>query len=325
MTHRFVSVVIATRNRAQLLGQTLDALAAQRWPREAFEIVVADNLSTDETRAVVDAFSARVDAPATTYLFVDRPGKSHAVNAAFQVARGELLALTDDDVLPSAEWIHQLSAAFDDESVDFAAGRILPRWEVEPPVWMSPELYGVLAIPDNGDEPRAIHAGDPAVIPIGANMAVRNTVVACVGGLRADLGKLEGTLRTGEDHEFFLRMLRCGFRGRYVPAAVVRHWVPRTRLYRGYFRQWLHQNGQDVARIEATYPPDVARLLGIPRYLWRDAAGNMARAVRAVFAGDDRRRFAASLRLIWFASYLRESWRPRAMTAGADLPLPIGQ
>ena len=63
MTQRFVSVVIATRNRASLLGQTLDALARQRWPREAFEIIVADNLSTDDTRSVVETFAASAGAP----------------------------------------------------------------------------------------------------------------------------------------------------------------------------------------------------------------------------------------------------------------------
>jgi cellulose synthase/poly-beta-1,6-N-acetylglucosamine synthase-like glycosyltransferase len=319
MTHPVVSVVIATRNRAALLGQTLDALAGQHRPGASFEIIVADNVSTDDTAAMVSAFAARADAPPTTYLHVETPGKSHAVNAAVERARGELLALTDDDVLPSPDWIDSLAEAFADPAIDFVAGRIKPRWEVEPPAWMSPELYGVLAIPDNGDRPRAIDASDPAVIPIGANMAVRRAVMARVGGLRADLGKLEGTLRTGEDHEFFLRMVRFGYHGRYVPSALVRHRVPRTRLDRGYFRKWLHQNGQDVARIEASYPPDVPRLLGVPRYLWRQAAADAARVLRAAVRRNQPQRFAATLRLIWFGGYLREAWRGRGVPSPAPL------
>ena len=42
-----LSVVIATRNRQALLAETLEALAAQDWPADAFEIIVADNGSTD--------------------------------------------------------------------------------------------------------------------------------------------------------------------------------------------------------------------------------------------------------------------------------------
>src|SRR5260370_449353 len=54
----FVSVVIATRNRSALLGQTLDAVARQRWPHDRLEIVVADNGSTDDTRLVVEQATA---------------------------------------------------------------------------------------------------------------------------------------------------------------------------------------------------------------------------------------------------------------------------
>ena len=50
----FVSIVIATRNRSVLLARTLDALARQRWPADRLEIIVADNGSTDDTRAVVE-------------------------------------------------------------------------------------------------------------------------------------------------------------------------------------------------------------------------------------------------------------------------------
>jgi len=83
-----VSVVIATRNRADLLAQTLDALAGQRWPRDRFEIVVADNASVDHTPRVVSERAAASGSPAIRYLNVAQPGKSAAVNAAFGAASG---------------------------------------------------------------------------------------------------------------------------------------------------------------------------------------------------------------------------------------------
>src|SRR3984957_3091231 len=145
-----LSVIIATRNRRALLAQTLEALVRQRRPKGGFEIVVADNGSTDGTRTAVMRAADRSDAPAIRYLFVAKPGKSHAVNAALDVARGDIIAFTDDDVRPDPDWLDAIVEALDHTGADFVAGRIRPVWETAPPPWMSPELYGVLAVPDNG-------------------------------------------------------------------------------------------------------------------------------------------------------------------------------
>src|SRR4051812_11023605 len=104
-TSPFISIVIATKNREALLDETLAALAAQQWPRDRFEVLVADNGSTDDTRAVVQSAARRAGAPRITYRYVATPGKSHAVNALFEEVNGELIALTDDDVLPEPDWL----------------------------------------------------------------------------------------------------------------------------------------------------------------------------------------------------------------------------
>lgn len=306
------SVVIATRNRRSLLERTLGALAMQTCHPSTFEVVVADNGSGDGTSEMLSSMTAawpyRLRA-----LQVPRPGKSHAVNAAMARASGEFLALTDDDVEPAAEWMERLTAALQEPGCDFVAGRILPEWETTAPPWLSPSLYGVLAIADNGPARKPIARGvNEQIMPIGANMAVRASVVARVGGLRSDLGKLDGTLRTGEDHEFFLRLLHAGCRGVYEPAAVVRHHVPSSRLERAYFRRWLYQNGRDVAKLESSFANEAPRLLGVPRYLWRTGAGDLADLMRAAAVGDSPSRFTAETRLLWFAGYLRESWLGRA-------------
>jgi glycosyltransferase involved in cell wall biosynthesis len=324
----FVSIVIATRNRSALLGQTLDVLAAQQWPAEQFEIIVSDNGSTDDTCAVVEQAARRYGSAAVRYLFVPQPGKSHAVNAALELARGELIAFTDDDVQPAPEWIQALVQAVEETGADFVAGRIKPIWEIDPPAWMSPALYGVLAIPDNGPARLPISADRSAalppvtnVMPIGANMAVRADVIARLGGLRTDLGKLSGSLRTGEDHEFFLRLLHAGCRGVYEPLALVGHFVPASRLERSYFRRWLYQNGRDVSRLERGYVAAVPFMLGVPRYLWRTLAADALSTVAASIRGDGARRFASALRLLWFAGYARESWFGETAPALAFTPV----
>ncbi len=306
--HTF-SVVIATRNRQALLAQTLDSLAAQDWPANRLEVIVADNGSTDATPEVVTSLGRRCGAPLVRYLFVETPGKSAAVNQALSIATGDLVALTDDDVRTERDWLTRLAVAFDETGAHFVAGRVKPAWESDPPDWLSPSLYGVIAVPDNGDERVPIAATQQRVMPIGANMAVRREVVQRIGGLRADLGKLDGSLRTGEDHEFFLRMLRAGCNGVYEPTAVVHHRVGAERLDRRYFLRWLHQNGRDVARLSRSYAlPGVPSLMRAPRYLWREAMHDCTTAIGAAARRHRADRFGATGRLVWFAGYLRQAW-----------------
>src|SRR4029079_2905123 len=103
--------------------------------------------------------------------------------------------LTDDDVRPEPTWLRAVAAAFEETGADFIARLIVPLWAREPPSWLSSGLFGVLAIPDNGDRRLTISPeGDGKdVMTVGANMAVRTSVVRHIGGFRHDLGKLSGT------------------------------------------------------------------------------------------------------------------------------------
>ncbi len=315
-----VSVIIATRDRAVLLGETLDALRTQEYPAADLEIIVVDNASIDHTSEVVQAAS-RGGPVRILYLRETRPGKSHALNTALEHARGNLLAFTDDDVLPAPGWIAAFVRAFAGTGADYAAGRILPLWEAAPPAWMSPSLYGVLAIPDGGTIRLPLGKGiNEHIMPIGANMAVRRAVIDRIGGWNPSLGKLQGTLRTGEDHEFALRMVGAGFKGVYEPEAWVRHRVPAERLALDYFRRWFYDNGIIVAGLERDYPTTDRYLLDVPRYLWRRAAADLAQAARAFVRHDQACAAAARMRLGWFAGYFhgRRALRSAAPTTTPD-------
>ena len=315
-----ISVIVATHNRRLLLERTLEALAAQQPVPGGLEILVVDNASTDGTSAAVQALARRSSGHPVRLLHEARPGKSFAVNTGVAAARGELLAFTADDVVPSPGWLSAVTGAMEETGADFCVGRIRPLWEAPPPAWISPALYGVLAIPDNGAERLIIRRGsNEHAMPIGANMAVRRAVLDRLGGWRPELGKLRHTLRSGEDHELYLRMLHAGLSGVYEPAAIVEHLVPANRLHRAYFLRWLHDNGRIVAGIERVYPPEAAKLFGVPRYLWREAAADLGHLVAALRPGRAAQRFARTTRLAWFAGYLRGAWS-RQLLADALRP-----
>jgi glycosyltransferase involved in cell wall biosynthesis len=280
---------------------------------------VVDNGSLDGTSAVVAAAARRASVP-VVYLSEPKPGKSHALNTAVPHARGDLLVFTDDDVLPSPGWLAAYSESFSETGADYAAGRILPLWEARAPRWLTPALHGVLAIRDGGTRRVALTGTGDQVMPIGANMAVRRHVLDCVGGWNPQLGKLKNTLRTGEDHEFALRLAAAGFAGVYEPQASVLHRVSADRLRLTYFLRWCFANGGIEAGLERQYPSTAHYLLRVPRYQWRRVAKELLATVTGVFTGNPRPATSGVMRLAWFAGYLKGRWqRP---VAGARVGAP---
>src|SRR4051812_29433765 len=108
-----VSVVIATRNRADRLRQALDSLERMSVPNTlSWELIVVDNGSTDGTRQVVNDCEARTIVP-LRYVIEPRDGKSVALNAGVRAATGDVIAFTDDDCVMSPEWLTAIAIEFE--------------------------------------------------------------------------------------------------------------------------------------------------------------------------------------------------------------------
>jgi len=99
-----VSVIVAAYNRKHLLRECLRALQAQNLPKEQFEIIVVDDGSTDGTASVAGSFDVRV-------LRQPHLGVCAARNAGLRAARGEWVAFTDSDCIPSRTWLPSLLTA----------------------------------------------------------------------------------------------------------------------------------------------------------------------------------------------------------------------
>lgn len=90
-----ISVVVCTRNRAELLRSCLQSLIAQDLGQETLETIVVDDGSTDSTEEVVKQVSA-TGAP-IRYFRQEHAGVNAARNAGIELARGEVIAFLDDD------------------------------------------------------------------------------------------------------------------------------------------------------------------------------------------------------------------------------------
>ncbi len=101
-----VSVVIPVHNVAATLGAQLDALADQDY-RGDFEVIVADNLSTDRTRDVIASFSSRLPGLRLVKAF-EKQGASYARNVGTRAATGDLILGCDGDDVVLGGWVSGL-------------------------------------------------------------------------------------------------------------------------------------------------------------------------------------------------------------------------
>ena len=205
-----LSLIVCTRDRSGRLDAFFEALGRMR-ARAAWELVIVDNGSTDDTPVRLAVLAGSLGAP-VTIVREPRPGLGRARNAGVTAARGALLAFTDDDCYPAVDYIDSVANAFADRERGFIGGRIL--------------LY------DAQDHPITIRV-DSTPIPIppcsvvptglvqGANMAFRREVLERIGGFDDALGP--GTPFCNDDVDAVARASAAGFAGSFVPEPVVHH------------------------------------------------------------------------------------------------------
>src|SRR5437763_1848980 len=119
-----VSVVVPTCRRPDLLARCLSALARQRLDESEYEIIVADDAALESTRHQVESLPN--GQPRFHYVAVSgRHGPAAARNAGWQMARGEIIAFTDDDCVPDSGWLAAGLAPFFDPAVIAVTGQTI--------------------------------------------------------------------------------------------------------------------------------------------------------------------------------------------------------
>jgi len=107
-----LSVIVPTYNRARTLAKCIAALRAQSAPPDAFEIVVSDDGSRDDTQAVAQSF-AHLGAPHVRYLHQENAGANRARNRAISAASGAIMLLINDDTIATPGMVAEHLAAHD--------------------------------------------------------------------------------------------------------------------------------------------------------------------------------------------------------------------
>jgi len=216
-----VAIIIPTVEGPRFLPPCLQALGAQRYPR--FRVVVVDN-GDGRTADWLRANHSHVE----TLAAGGNTGFAAAVNAGIAATTEPLVALLNDDARPEPDWLARLVAALEDEDrggdqgdrLAFVCGKVVADHD---PGRLDSAGDGMsrLLLPypigrferDRGQFEEA----RPVLLPPGSAVLFRRE-------LFADAGELEASFFAYmEDVDLGLRAALLGYRGRYVPGAVVRH------------------------------------------------------------------------------------------------------
>lgn len=199
-----VSVVIPVRNGDATIAEQLDALSRQDFPG-SWEVVVADNGSTDRTRAVVEGFFGRV--PGLRVVEAnDGAGINIARNAGVRAARGRFVLLCDADDVVAPGWVAALARAL--ETDELAGGPVDER---------SLNAPGVAEFNERKERNGSPVCGRFLPYATGCNLGFRREAWDLIGGFD------DAWRRGATEIEFCWRAQLAGLRLGWAPDAVVRY------------------------------------------------------------------------------------------------------
>ena len=114
----FVSVIVPVYNDEKRIENCIKSLLTQTYPSENYEIIIVDNGSTDGTLKKINRFPVKI------FHENNFQGSYAARNKGLTYAKGKIIAFTDSDCTPVAEWITEGVKAIHEKSADLASGNV---------------------------------------------------------------------------------------------------------------------------------------------------------------------------------------------------------
>jgi glycosyltransferase involved in cell wall biosynthesis len=250
-----LSVIIPCLNVADTIATQLEALVNQHWS-EPWEIIVADNGSTDNSVDIVMRYKGRlsnlriVDAS-------DKRGQAHAKNIGVRNALGESLAFCDADDEVAPGWVAAMGEAL--SKYDFVACRmdiekLNPSW-----VLKSRGNSQASGIQQYKYPPYLPHAG-------GSTIGVKRWIHESIGGFDESMFLLEDT-------DYCWRIQLKGIEIHFVPDALI-HVRFKTTL-KGIYKQ-AYRWGEYNVKIYKRYLP-----FGMPKLSWKQGISSWESLIKS--------------------------------------------
>lgn len=237
-----VSVIIPTRNRSALLSKCLISLVNQSVNRNVYEVVVVDNGSTDNTKAIAEEFSDELN---LQYCYEAEPGLHIGRHAGLRQSKSEVLSYIDDDVEVHPIWVESIIGAFTDVDVVMVGGNNIPMFVQSPPAWLKKmwdtpkrgknQMISALSVLKKVEVHK--HYFSPYSV-WGCNFSIRKSTLMEAGGFHPD-GMPKELIRFRGDGETHVSRYveESGKKCLFHPGASVYHKVTPERMTVAYFRQ----------------------------------------------------------------------------------------
>ena len=197
----FVSIIVPCLNEQATIQKLLASLRLQTYPLGRMEVVVADGLSTDNTREEITSFSR--EHPDLSVRVVENRARSipSGVNQAIRESRGGIIIRLDAHSMPIPEYVERCVAAHQDGKGDNVGG----VWDIHPgaDTWIADSISSAAAHPLGvGDAMYRLNAKPGAVdtVPFGS---FRRSLIERIGAF-------DETLLSNEDYEFNTRVREAG-------------------------------------------------------------------------------------------------------------------
>ncbi len=243
----FLSVIIPTKDRAAALHDLLMSIKDQNLASDRYEVIIVDNGSDDNTRAVWKSFRKQIKN--LNYVFENQPGLHNGRHAGLRTAIGDILVFADDDTRVFPTWLEAIAEAFERREVMLVGGKCLPLFESRPPPWLihlwqkknpDGQILSYLSLLDLGDSIKKIR---PYHV-FGCNFSIRKHVLLEAGGFHPDAMPPDLIRYRGDGETYVSQFIsRKGYLTLYHPQASVYHKVSNERMTEKYFRNRFYVQG----------------------------------------------------------------------------------
>ena len=248
-----ISVVVCTYNRAELLTKGLQTLCEQTLAISDYEVIVVDNNSHDNTRAVTEDFCQRY--PNIRYCFEAQQGLSHARNLGWREAKAAYVAYIDDECKAPSQWLAVAKQIIERLSPGVFGGPYYGYHTTKPPAWWK-ESYEAFELCNKA------HALSPGEYIRGGNLFIQRRLLELMGGFEVALGMSGNKLAYGEESHF-QRHLRATLPDKliyYDPELYIYHLVRPEKMTWRYILTSRFSSGRHIYTVFWDNTPQTDRL-----------------------------------------------------------------